>query len=271
MGRVPQDLKVKVPDPRLSIIDRRLRRVKRIIIIASGKGGVGKSLIATTISLLLARGGRKVGLLDLDFHGPSCHIILGAADAKPEEARGLVPPEVHGIKFMSMIYFIGDRPLPLRGDEASDAFVELLTITRWDQLDYLVVDVPPGIAEEVLDIIRLIKRAEFLIITTPSALAAKTVARLSQLLQELKVPVLGLVENMCLASEGMAQPVVGPEVKLLGRLPFDTRVEKALGNPDLLLKTNFARSLEPIVKKIAEPTLGARSVGHPVRSLGPGD
>lgn len=249
MGRIHKDLRLEVPDPRLSVIEERLRRVKRIIVVASGKGGVGKSLIATTISLLLAKSGRKVGLLDLDFHGPSGHIILGATEVAPAEERGLIPPSVHGIKFMSLVYYIGDRPLPLRGDEASNAFVELLTITRWDQLDYLVVDVPPGIAEEVLDIIRLIKRGEFLIVTTPSTLAVKTVARLSQLLQELEVPILGLIENMHLpgSKSGEAKAF---KINFLGRLPFDPEVEKSLGKPERLLKTRFARSLKTIVEKM---------------------
>ncbi|MEM4201614.1 MAG: Mrp/NBP35 family ATP-binding protein [Candidatus Hadarchaeum sp.] len=248
MGRLHQSLNVKVPDPRLAVIDKRLSGVKRIIVVASGKGGVGKSLIATTISLLLARGGEKVGLLDLDFHGPSCHLILGATKAEPAEERGLIPPVVQGVKFMSLVYYIGDRPLPLRGEEASNVFVELLTITRWGQLDYLVVDVPPGIAEEVLDIIRLIKRGEFLVVTTPSKLAVKTVARLAQLLQELKVPTLGLVENMHLPrSKTNTEPL---KVNFLGRLPFDPEVEKTLGHPEELLKTHFARRLKKIVKKI---------------------
>jgi ATP-binding protein involved in chromosome partitioning len=249
MGRVHQNLKVKVPDPRLAIIEKRLKQVNRIIVVASGKGGVGKSLVATTISLWLSRKGQRVGLLDLDFHGPSCHIILGAKEVAPTEERGLIPPEVHGVKFMSVVYYIGDRPLPLRGDEISNAFVELLTITRWGRLDYLVVDVPPGIAEEVLDIIRLIKRGEFLIVATPSALATTTVARLSQLLQELQVPVLGAVENMCPSETGTE----GAEkfgTTLLGRIPFDPEVEEKLGDPELLLRTKFARAVEAIVDKI---------------------
>ncbi|MBC7219031.1 MAG: P-loop NTPase [Hadesarchaea archaeon] len=255
MGRIHKDLNVAVPDPRLSIIDERLRRVRRIIIVASGKGGVGKSLVATTISLLLARSGHKVGLLDLDFHGPSCHVILGETNVTPAEERGLIPPVVHGVKFMSLVYYIGARPLPLRGDEASDAFVELLTITRWDQLDYLVVDVPPGIAEEVLDIIRLIKRGEFLIVTTPSILAVKTVARLAQLLQELRVPTLGVVENMHRPDAKTGKNQAGAfKFNFLGRLPFDPELERTLGNPEELLKTRFARSLEGVVKKI----VGAR-------------
>ncbi|MEM3452913.1 MAG: Mrp/NBP35 family ATP-binding protein [Candidatus Hadarchaeum sp.] len=249
MGRLHQDFNVEVPDPRLAIIDERLGGVKRIIVVASGKGGVGKSLIATTLSLLLARDGKKVGLLDLDFHGPSCHIILGATDAVPAEEMGLIPPVVQGVKFMSLVYYIGDRPLPLRGEEASNVFVELLTITRWGQLDYLVVDVPPGIAEEVLDIIRLIKRGEFLVVTTPSKLAVKTVARLVQLLQELKVPTLGLVENMHPPSSKIGKTGTF-KANFLGRLPFDPEVEKTLGHPEELLKTHFARSLKRIVKKL---------------------
>ncbi|MGQ9788467.1 MAG: ATP-binding protein [Candidatus Hadarchaeaceae archaeon] len=254
MGRIHKHLRLAVPDPRLSIIDERLKQIKRIIIVASGKGGVGKSLVAATISLLLARRGHKVGLLDIDFYGPSCHIILGAPNAMPAEDRGLIPPVVHGLKFMSLIYYVGNRPLPLRGDGASNAFVELLTITRWNQLDYLVVDVPPGIAEEVLDIIRLIKRGEFLIVTTPSILAVETVARLARLLQELKIPTLGLVVNMHHPDSKTGENRTDFfQLDFLGRLPFDPKLEKTLGNPEKLLKTRFARSLKIVVEKLWDP------------------
>ncbi len=240
---------MKLPDPRLSVIDDRLGQVKRIIVVASGKGGVGKSLVASTLSLILSRSGCKVGLLDLDFHGPSGHIVLGARKVMPKEEKGIVPPKIQGIEFMSPVYYVGEQPLPLRGTEVSDMFIELLAITKWGRLDFLVIDVPPGIAEEVLDIIRLIKRSEFLVVTTPSELAMRTVAKLAKLLLELKAPVLGIVENMRLAEAGLVEEQAKSlGVDYLGPLPFDNGVEESLGKPEKLLKTKFARAL----KKIAD-------------------
>jgi len=253
MGRIRKNFKVKVPDPRLAITDERLKGVKRVLVVVSGKGGVGKSLIATTLSLMLAKHGHSVGLLDLDFHGPSCHIILGAKNLMPTEKRGIIPPEVHGIKFMSVVYYVGEEPLPLRGAEISNAFLELLAITRWGRLDYLIVDVPPGMGEEVLDVIRLMKRGEFLIVTTPSQLALKTVSRLTKLLLELKVPILGMIENMRITKTKIVEECAEKfGIKYLGFILFDAALEESVNIPEKLLKTSFARNIRKIAKNLGE-------------------
>src|SRR5512139_429225 len=118
-------------DPRTSVIDERLSGIGRIIAVSSGKGGVGKSLVATTLALTLARKGCKVGLFDLDFTSPSTHIILGVGNAKPKEDKGLLPPMVKGLEYMSLIYYSGDQTMPLRGEDTSNALIELLAVTRW--------------------------------------------------------------------------------------------------------------------------------------------
>ena len=97
---------------------------------------------------------------------------------------------------MSLVYFVGDNPAPLRGADTSNALIELLSITQWGTLDFLVIDMPPGIGDAVLDLVRLIKRIEFLIVTTPSLLAFETVKKQVALLCELKMPIIGVVENM---------------------------------------------------------------------------
>jgi len=251
MGRVHKNFKVRAPDPRLAIIDERLKNVKRIFVVVSGKGGVGKSLIATTLPLILTKRGRSVGLLDLDFHGPSCHIILGTKGAMPTEEKGIIPPEVHGIKFMSVVYYVGDEPLPLRGTEISDAFTELLAITKWGRVDYLIVDAPPGMGEEVLDVIRLMERSEFLIVTTPSSLALKTVSRLTRLLLEVRSPILGVVENMRITETKLVEEHAKKfGIKYLGPILFDYNLEECLSNPKKLLGTKFARNVRDIAKKI---------------------
>ncbi len=232
-------------DPRTSIIDRRMREVGKILAISSGKGGVGKSLMASTLALALANKGHKVGLSDLDFTSPSTHIILGIKDAKPIEKKGIIPPKVHNIKYMSIIYYTGEHALPLRGIDFSNVLVELLSITRWGKLDFLVVDMPPGIGDATLDLIRLIKNIEFLIVTTPSQLAFETVRKLVSLLKELKISVMGIIENMKLGnSKTIQQQVQGLNVPFLGEIPFDAKIEEAIGKVDKLSKTMFAKKVK---------------------------
>ena len=238
-------------DPRCSIIDKRLSNINKIISVASGKGGVGKSLIASTLALSLADQGKRVGLLDLDLYGPSSHIILGLNDVFPEEEKGIIPPEIHGIQFMSIVYFTEDKPSAFRGIDVTNIILELLAITQWGSLDYLVIDMPPGIGDEILDVIRYIKNSEFLIITTPSKVAMGAVSKLLKMLQELNLPIIGLVENMQMTN----LPYVKNEAKkmgvsYLGSILFDQDLEAAIGNESLLLKTQFMKQLKTITKNL---------------------
>ena len=238
-------------DPRVSIIQERMRGIGRIIAVSSGKGGVGKSLVAATLALTLAKKGFSVGLFDLDFTSPSTHIILGVEGVQPKEEKGIVPPIVHGIKYMSIVYYSGEYVSPLRGADVSNALIELLSITKWGKLDFLVIDMPPGIGDATLDLIRLIKNIEFLIVTTPSQLAFETVRKLVSLLKELKIPVIGIVENMRMNnSKTIQQQTQKLDLNFLGEIPYDPKVEKAIGNTDNLLNTMFAKKLEKIVEKL---------------------
>jgi len=237
-----------MPDPRIGLIDRRMKGINNIIAVSSGKGGVGKSLIASTIALTLAREGHRVGLFDLDFTSPSTHVILGAKDLQPEERKGIIPPQVQGLKYMSIVYYSGDYASPLRGADISNALIELLAITRWNNLDFLIIDMPPGISDATLDIVRLIKRVKFLIVTTPSQLAFETVRKLINLLNELKIPIIGVIENMKMKeSSFVSQQVEGRGIAFLGETPFDNELEEAIGNVNKLLETGFGKKLAEIV------------------------
>jgi ATP-binding protein involved in chromosome partitioning len=238
-------------DPRTSIIDDRLREVGRIIAVSSGKGGVGKSLIASTMALLLAREGYKVGLFDLDFSSPSTHLILGIREIKPREELGIVPPVVHGLKYMSIVYYSGEHAVPLRGADTSNALIELLSITRWENLDFLVIDMPPGIGDATLDMLRFIKRIEFLVVTTPSQLAFETVRKLVSLLKGLNAPIVGVVENMKMgSSNSIKEKTLEIDVKFLEEIPFDPKVEEAIGDVNKLLNTMLAKKVKEIASKI---------------------
>ena len=238
-------------DPRTSIIDNRLSDIGRIIAVSSGKGGVGKSLVASTLALVLAEKGYEVGLFDLDFSSPSTHMILGVEGVQPEEERGIVPPVVCGLRYMSIVYYSGECATPLRGADTSNALIELLSVTRWGKLDFLVIDMPPGIGDATLDLIRFIKKIEFLIVTTPSQLAFETVRKLVSLLKELEIPVIGVVENMKMDNSSRIEEKTRKlGVKFLEGIPYDSEVEKAIGNVNKLLNTILAEKVREVASKI---------------------
>lgn len=236
-------------DPRTSVIQTRLQKVCHVICVASGKGGVGKSMIASLLSLSLSEKGFKVGLLDLDLYGPSAHVILGVHPEQfPEEHHGIVPPLVHDIHFMSIVYFTRDKPGSFRGENITNIIIELLAITQWNVLDYLIVDLPPGIGDEILDMIHLLPQAHFLLVTTPSIVAFSAVEKLIRVLQEVKMPILGVVENMSFKQDSIVKGFCKREgVTYLGRLKFDTTLESSIALPLQLLKTPFSKELDYIM------------------------
>jgi ATP-binding protein involved in chromosome partitioning len=242
-----------VIDPRLAGITLRLSEVRRILAVSSGKGGVGKSTCAVVGSLLLARRGLAVGLLDLDFQGASCHTLLGCIPGVPVEDRGLLPLEPSpGLRFATIASFIGERPAAMRGTALAEALREILAVTRWGPLDVLVVDMPPGINDITLELARLAPFAHHLVVATGSRLATSVAARLLQHLRDSGTPVVGLVENMARAGspaglEGAGVPALAAiaGVPFLGTLPFDSSLEAALGDTGRLISTPFALSLEP--------------------------
>ncbi|MEW6592675.1 MAG: P-loop NTPase [Candidatus Hadarchaeota archaeon] len=237
-------------DPRLEAAGKRLAEAGRLIAVVSGKGGVGKSVVSAASALALSKLGYRVGLLDLDFHGPSAHVVLGAGKASPKEEKGVVPPLVHDVRLMSLVYYSGDRPSPLRGAEVSNAMLEMLAITRWGPLDFLIVDMPPGTGDEVLDLLRVMKRAEFLVVTTQSKMAWETVRKLLDFLKELEVPVLGVVENLRMSDVAFIKKQAEKlGIPFLGSIGFDRRLEDAVGKPEKLSKTSFARDLEKILNR----------------------
>ena len=227
-------------DPRTSVIKKRFSNIKRIIAVTGWKGGIGKSVTASVLSLILSKRGKSCGLLDLDFTGASDHIILGAKNIFPKEEKGIVPPEAHGIKFMSISFFSDGKAVPLRGNNITDAIIEMLAITRWGKLDYLIIDMPPGINDTALDVIRLIDKTEILALTIPSIIAKDVLDRSLELYKKMKVPVIGIIKNNLSHSKGNG----------LHSIPYDDKLEAALGFPDKLLKTKFSRGLEKIISSL---------------------
>jgi len=238
-------------DPRTSVIQERMKNVRDVIAISSGKGGVGKSLVASTLALALVKKGFKVGLFDLDFTSPSTHVILGIEGVQPKEDRGIIPPIACGLRYMSIIYYSGDLAAPLRGMDVSNALIELLAITKWGKLDYLVLDMPPGIGDATLDLIRLIKNTRFLIVTTPSQLAFETVKKLVSLLESQRIPIIGVLENMKMKNSNVIRKSTEAlDLKFLGEIHYDAAIEPALGKVEALQKTVFAKDIQKIIGKI---------------------
>ena len=178
-------------------------------------------------------------------------MILGVKGVQPKEERGIVPPVVYGLRYMSIVYYSGEYATPLRGADTSNALIELLSVTRWGKLDFLVIDMPPGIGDATLDLIRFIKKIEFLIVTTPSQLAFETVRKLVGLLKELKIPIIGVVENMKMdSSSAIKEKTRRLGVEFIGEIPFDPEVEEAIGDVNKLLRTVLAKKVNDFASKI---------------------
>jgi ATP-binding protein involved in chromosome partitioning len=239
-------------DPRIAVIEKRFQDVKRVIAVTSGKGGVGKSMVATTLALSLVQMGHRVGLLDLDFTSPSTHVIMGVEGLYPEEDYGIVPPLAHGLKYMSIVHYSAEEPTPLRGEDVSNAIIELLAITRWQELDYLIIDMPPGIGDATLDTIRLIPRIEFIVVTTPSRVAYESVKRLLLLLRDLKKPVIGVLENMVMRPSGYVRSEVESlGLIYMGAIDYDEELEETIGSPDRLMKTRFGKGVGKLARGLS--------------------
>jgi ATP-binding protein involved in chromosome partitioning len=242
-------------DPRLDVIGKRLEPVGRIIPVSSAKGGVGKSVCAALLALSFAQRGYRTGLLDLDFQGASAHLLLDVRLDFPEEESGIKPLRAGNLDFMSFVAFSREHAVPLRGSEVSQAMLELLAITIWDPLDILLIDMPPGIGDEIFDVLRYLRHPEFLVVATPSRLVRHVVERLLAMLSELKVPMVGVIENMVRSGTDSraAQLAETYGTTLLGSVPFEEGMDDLLaaaarGNP---LPETLADSIRSITARIA--------------------
>jgi ATP-binding protein involved in chromosome partitioning len=177
-----------------------LSNVKNIIAVASGKGGVGKSTTAANLALALSREGARVGILDADIYGPSQGVMFGIAEGtrpKIKDQKWFVPIEAHGIEVMSMAFLTDDNtPMVWRGPMVSGALLQLVTQTAWNDLDYLVIDMPPGTGDIQLTLAQKVPVAGSVIVTTPQDLALLDAKKGVEMFRKVNIPVLGVVENM---------------------------------------------------------------------------
>src|SRR5688572_27614854 len=175
-----------------------IQGVKNIIAVSSGKGGVGKSTVAVNLAVALAADGAKVGLMDADVYGPNVPMMLGAGFDQPEVVGGqLVPTVAHGIKMISMALLVPpDKPMILRGPMLHGVVRQFLSDVNWGELDYLIVDMPPGTGDVQLSLAQLVPVQGAVLVTTPQEVSLSDVRRAVKMFETVNVPVLGVIENM---------------------------------------------------------------------------
>ena len=253
-------------------------RIRHIIVVASGKGGVGKSTTTVNIALALQKLGNRVGVLDADIYGPSMPTMLGVADVKPQlENEQFVPVDAHGMAMLSIGSLLdGDNtPVAWRGPKATGALMQLYNQTNWPQLDYLVIDMPPGTGDIQLTLAQRIPVTGAVIVTTPQHVALLDAQKGVEMFNKTNIPVLGVVENMALhtcSNCNHTEAIFGTgggefiaeqyQVPLLGQLPLASgiRAQVDKGVPSVLADDEFAqyyldiaKNIETNINKFAKP------------------
>jgi ATP-binding protein involved in chromosome partitioning len=269
IGAVTLSIETKISAHAVQKNLKPLPNVKNIIVIASAKGGVGKSTTAVNVALALALEGARVGILDADIYGPSIPTMLGLSGA-PEtfDNKTMQPKVAHGIQTMSIGYLVSDdQALIWRGPMVTNALRQLLNETHWDKLDYLIMDLPPGTGDIQLTLAQSIPVSGAIIVTTPQDIALLDVQRGLSMFDKVNIPVLGLVENMsthicrqCGHEEaifgtggGVAMAEIN-KITCLGKLPLDIQIREHadLGAPVVMaqLDSHAAQIYLAIAKKM---------------------
>ena len=244
--------------------------VKNIIAVASGKGGVGKSTVAANLALALAAEGARVGVLDADIYGPSQPTMLGVSGA-PEsvDGRTLEPKENHGVQVSSIGLLVdADQPMVWRGPMVTQALQQLLGQTNWKDLDYLVVDMPPGTGDIQLTLAQQVPVTGAVIVTTPQDIALIDAVKGLKMFEKVSIPILGIVENMALhvcSQCGHTEHIFGADggrkmaeqhgVELLGSVPLDIRIREQAdsGRPTVVSEPDspITNTYKEIARKVA--------------------
>lgn len=245
-------------------------RIRHVIVVASGKGGVGKSTTAVNLALALSKAGAKVGVLDADIYGPSVPAMLGVAGQSPLiENEQFIPLNAHGLAVMSIACLTGDDNTPIvwRGPKATGALMQLFNQTAWPQLDYLVIDMPPGTGDIQLTLAQRIPVSGAVIVTTPQHIALLDAQKGIELFNKVNIPILGVIENMALhtcSQCGHTDAVFGTgggalleakyHVPLLGQLPLDGNIRQHAdsGQPSVVVGDAAAPLYQQIALRLIE-------------------
>jgi ATP-binding protein involved in chromosome partitioning len=248
----------------------RLASVRHVVAVGAGKGGVGKSTVSVNLALALVRGGLRVGLLDADIYGPSLPILLGFEDgatrARMNSERHILPVYARGMPFVSFGFFLGEgSPAVWRGPMVAKAVQQFARGVAWPELDVLVVDLPPGTGDVPLSLAQAVELSGAVVVTQPARVATAEARKAVQMFAALRVPVLGIVENMTGhfgvgAGRAMSTELGAP---LLGAVPFDPEIvrEGDTGTPTITTRPRSvaAASFDRIAQQVAE-ALGWRRI-----------
>ncbi len=243
--------------------------VKNIIPVASGKGGVGKSTVSANIALALAATGSKVGLLDADVYGPSIPLIMGSQGGPQQGGRGILPVMAHGLPIISTGFFIRkDQAVVWRGPMLAKMVEQLTNQVEWGELDYLIIDLPPGTGDVQLSLCQRLALTGALVVTTPQPMAVNVAEKAIIMFQQLKTPLLGVVENMSYyesRATGEREYIFGSggaeriserwDIPVLGKIPLATTVRETSdsGQPIVLAEPQApaARAFLEVAKQLA--------------------
>ncbi|MBP6774634.1 MAG: Mrp/NBP35 family ATP-binding protein [Gemmatimonadaceae bacterium] len=252
----------KVPDP------VQYPNLGRIIAISSGKGGVGKSTVAVNLAIALARQGKRVGIMDADIYGPNLPLMLGVDAAPPVRDDKIIPLEAYGIKVISIGFLIEkEQPAIWRGPIVMKIITQFLRDVAWGQLDYFLVDMPPGTGDAQLSLVQATQVHGAVIVTTPQQVSVGDALRGVKMFERTAVPVLGIVENMSyfenpetgkpiavFGTGGGARLAADCDLPLLGQIPLDPRVQEGgdIGRPivDAEPASKAAREIEQIALRV---------------------
>jgi ATP-binding protein involved in chromosome partitioning len=250
-----------------------LAGVRRIVAVASGKGGVGKSTVAVNLALALGARGLRVGLLDADIYGPSIPLMMGVPDARPRMAEGkrIFPIERYGLSLISMGFFLDDKsPVIWRGPMVMSIVRQFLKDVVWGELDVLVIDLPPGTGDAQLTLVQQVPLAGGVIVTTPQDVALQDVKRGIAMFQTVNAPLLGVVENMSsyvCASCGKREDIFGHGggrreahalgIDFLGEIPLLPEIRASMDRGAPLVAADASHPVSQIFSEIAVKVLAA--------------
>ena len=255
---------------------KHIKGVKNIIAVASGKGGVGKSTTSVNLALALAAEGATVGILDADIYGPSQPRMLGLSDKKPDSPDGktLEPIVNYGVQSMSIGYLIDeDTPMIWRGPMVTQALEQLLNDTNWREVDYLIIDLPPGTGDTQLTLAQKVPVSGAVIVTTPQDIALLDARKAYKMFEKVEVPVLGVVENMSIhicSKCGHEEHIFGEgggkkmaedyKVNFLGALPLDISIRQEADDGKPTVAADPDSRISQIYREIARRTAAKLSL-----------
>jgi ATP-binding protein involved in chromosome partitioning len=277
MGQEPQSQRAAVPAPTPIAYPH----LGNIVAISSGKGGVGKSTVATNLAVALAQQGARVGLMDADIYGPNIPRMMGVNAAPPVENEKIIPLQAHGVKIMSLGFMIErDQPAIWRGPIIMKIITQFLRDVQWGELDYFLVDMPPGTGDAQLSLVQATMVHGAIIVTTPQEVASGDALRGAKMFQRVAVPVLGVVENMShficphcdekhriFGSGGGKRLAAELAVPLLGEIPFFPAVLSGADRGDPIVvsepATPAAKALIDLAGRLSGLLAGTAAAGVP--------